>query len=77
MLSVAHRFYQHKSEPHWDWGIGWGHAVSEDLVTWRRLPVALTPRQGGPDTSGCWSGCATTDEEGLPVALYTGMLCRP
>lgn len=28
---------------HWTWGLAWGHAVSSDLVTWRRLPPALLP----------------------------------
>lgn len=66
-------FYQHvKDKPNWDWGILWGHASSEDLVQWTRMPTALTPSPRGADTSGCWSGCVTFDKTGQAHALYTG-----
>lgn len=52
--------------------IRWGHAVSEDLVGWRHLPVALAPDPGGPDRDGCWSGCAVV-HDGLPAILYRGV----
>ena len=68
------RFYQHVGHAtHWDWGITWGHAVSDDLVRWRHLPDALFPTKRGADTSGCWSGCAPLDTSGQPRALYTGV----
>lgn len=36
-----HLYYQHNPEGS-QWGhISWGHAVSDDLVSWRELPVAL------------------------------------
>ena len=48
-----HSFYQHVEEGcEWNWGLVWGHAVSEDLVHWRRLPPALRPTPGGPDADG-------------------------
>ena len=52
-------FFQHKADNiSWDYGITWGHAVSEDGgVHWRHLPEALTPTEAGADASGCWSGC--------------------
>lgn len=67
-----HLFYQH--HPHSTlWGpISWGHAVSSDLVSWRHLPLALTPTPGGPDADGCWSGCAV-DDHGIPTLVYTGV----
>lgn len=46
--------------------------MSEDLVYWRDLPVALTPTPGGPDEDGCYSGCAV-DHEGVPTLIYTGV----
>jgi beta-fructofuranosidase len=53
------------------WGnIHWGHAVSEDLIHWSDLPIALAPTPGGPDEAGCFSGCAVND--GLPTLIYTG-----
>lgn len=69
-----HLFYQHNPNgPYWDWGaIHWGHAVSEDLVHWTDLPLALTPTQGGADQDGCFSGCAV-DNNGIPTLIYTGV----
>lgn len=66
-----HVFYQYNpGGPSHD-TIHWGHAESEDLVTWRDRPVALTPSPDGPDRDGCWSGCAVL-ADGTPTAIYTG-----
>jgi beta-fructofuranosidase len=51
----------------------WGHAVSQDLVHWRDLPIALSPTPGGPDQEGCWSGGAVLDR-GVPTIVYRGRL---
>ena len=66
-----HLFYQYN--PHGAFGatIHWGHAVSEDLVHWTDLPVALAPTPGGPDRLGCWSGGAV-DNDGVPTVIYYG-----
>lgn len=67
-----HLFYQHN--PYGPlWGtMYWGHAVSDDLVHWTDLPIALAPTPGGPDEDGCWSGCAVNDG-GTPTIIYTGV----
>ncbi|MEV5774844.1 GH32 C-terminal domain-containing protein [Streptomyces antimycoticus] len=66
-----HLFYQHNSHgPYWH-NICWGHAVSEDLVHWRDLPVALAPTAGSVAPDGVWSGDSTLDENGVPVLLFT------
>ena len=67
-----HLFYQHNPHAPVHGSIHWGHAVSDDLVHWRDLPIALAPTPGGPDARGCWSGC-TVDDNGLPTLVYTGV----
>lgn len=70
-------FYQYLPQAcEWDFGIVWGHAVSEDLATWRHLPPALVPTPGWVDADGCFSGCCTIDASGRPVLLYTGVRLR-
>ena len=75
-----HFFYQYFPESKFPADVKyWGHAVSEDLVHWKHLPVALAPDSYG----SIWSGSAvvdfqnstglfhdTDDQTGL-VAYYT------
>ena len=67
-----HMFYQHN--PHAaQWGPPyWGHAVSDDLVHWQDLPIALTPDMSPENAGGCWSGCAV-DDNSVPTLVYTGV----
>ncbi len=67
-----HLFYQHNPHRPLPDDIHWGHAVSDDLVSWRHLPIALAPSPGGPDQDGCWSGCAVV-KDGIPHVVYTGV----
>lgn len=67
-----HMFYQYNPNGAF-WGdMHWGHAVSEDMVHWKHLPVAMAPTPGGPDKDGVFSGCAVIDK-GVPTAIYTGV----
>lgn len=71
-----HLFYQHHPEST-VWGpMHWGHAVSQNLVHWEHLPIALAPDEQGAifsgsvvvdkhDTSGFFGG-----KSGL-VAIFT------
>jgi beta-fructofuranosidase len=67
-----HLFYQYNPFAA-TWGsIHWGHAISDDLVHWRDLPIALAPSPGSVDEHGVFSGCAF-DADGVPTIMYTGV----
>lgn len=54
----------------------WAHAVSPDMVHWKRLPVALAPTPNGPDAQGCFTGSAIVHND-RPHLLYTGVRNAP
>lgn len=67
-----HMFYQyHPYDSHWG-PMHWGHAVSEDLIHWEYLPVALAPDEWY-DNEGIFSGGATTLDDGSHLLMYTGV----
>ena len=69
-----HLFYQYYPDATC-WGpTRWGHAVSEDLIKWERLPDAMIPDRDY-DIGGCFSGTALTCEDGRHMLMYTG--CCP
>jgi beta-fructofuranosidase len=63
-----HLFYQYNPLGAYHHHVHWGHAISTDLITWRDLPIALSPDPDGIDRNGCWSGCAVPD--GDTVRLF-------
>lgn len=67
-----HMFFQYN--PHAAvWGdMSWGHAVSEDMMHWTHLPVAMTPTPNGPDSFGCFSGSAIAVGSRV-YFVYTGV----
>lgn len=66
-----HLFYQYfPYGPRWG-TMHWGHAVSQDLVSWEHKGLALYPTIHG-DQNGCFSGSAA-EEEGKLYLVYTGV----
>ena len=67
-----HVFYQ--SHPYGlTWGpMHWGHVVSDDLLNWKHLPIALTPGDEF-DKDGCFSGSAILWNNRLYI-IYTGFI---
>jgi sucrose-6-phosphate hydrolase SacC (GH32 family) len=52
-----HLFFQHLPDSLVHGPMSWGHAVSNDLVDWTELPVALA----ATDTEHVWSGSVVHD----------------
>ncbi len=67
-----HLFFQYNPDGAWHGNMHWGHAVSDDLVHWRELPIAIAPTPNSPDQGGVFSGCMV-DDGGVPTAIYTGV----
>jgi len=64
-----HVFYQYVPErTEWALNCHWGHAIGDDLLSLRELPVAIAPGDG---EDGVWSGCIVTNEGGESTAFYT------
>ncbi len=58
----------HRSQPEEDF---LGHAVTDDLVRWRELPILLGPNEPGTlDDLHSWTGCAV-EHEGQYYLYYT------
>ncbi|HEV2324867.1 MAG TPA: glycoside hydrolase family 32 protein [Terracidiphilus sp.] len=71
-----HMFYQYNPDGAYWGNMHWGHAMSEDMVHWKHLPVALSPTPGGPDSAGCFTGTAVV-QNGRVELMYTGVRAIP
>lgn len=67
-----HLFYQYNPYGANHANMHWGHAVSDDLVHWEELPIAITPTPDTYDLGGIFSGCMVNDN-GTPIVFYTGV----
>ena len=71
-----HLFYQYHPYSSF-WGpMHWGHAVSDDMISWEYLPAALAPDMDY-DRLGCFSGSALTMGDGSHLLMYTGCSDKP
>ncbi len=67
-----HMFFQYNPNAA-VWGdMHWAHAVSDDMIHWRHLPIALAPTPGWDDADGCFTGSAV-ENRGTATILYTGV----
>lgn len=67
-----HMFFQYNPNSA-VWGdMHWNHAVSDDMIHWKHLPIALAPTAGWDDADGCFTGSAV-NENGTITVLYTGV----
>lgn len=67
-----HAFFQHYPyAPRWG-QMHWGHAVSDDLITWEELDIALFPDREYEDEGGCFSGSAIVKDDRLWL-FYTSV----
>lgn len=63
-------FQKNPHGPFWH-QIHWGHLVSDDMVHWQEVDIALRPEKGDLTPDGVWSGSATLDAKGNPVLFFT------
>ncbi|ELR15550.1 glycosyl hydrolases family 32 superfamily protein [Acanthamoeba castellanii str. Neff] len=71
---LHHLFYQHNPDSIAWTNMHWGHAVSNELVFWAHLPVALSPGPEPYDSGGIWSGSVSIDPiTRTPTIFYTGV----
>ena len=64
-----HMFFQYNPNSA-IWGdMHWNHAVSDDMIHWRHLPIALAPTPNGDDAEGCFTGSAVVDDNGTATII--------
>ena len=68
---LYHLFFQYvPGQNFWGPECQWGHAVSEDLLTWTERDIVLAPGDGD---DGCWSGSLVVDDAGQATVFYTSI----
>ena len=68
-----HVFYRYDPPPKGSVAPAWGHAVSRDLVRWQDWPIAIWP-DSSCERQGVGPGNVFVDDQGVPTAIYTGIV---
>lgn len=61
-------FQQVPGRTDWARDVHWGHAVGDDLLSLRQLPIAISPGEGD---GGIWTGSLVVDDAGDARIFYT------
>ncbi len=68
-----HVFYQHNPDSlQWKAPLSWGHAVSDDLISFTHTDAALLPDMPYENDGGCFSGSAI-EKDGRLYLFYTSV----
>ena len=67
-----HAFFQHYPYEKRAIHMHWGHAVSDDLISFKELDIALTPDESYENSGGCFSGSAI-EKDGVLYLFYTSV----
>ncbi|KAI9145030.1 glycosyl hydrolase [Paraphysoderma sedebokerense] len=72
--TTYHLFYQYAEHATvWQIPILWGHAISDDLIHWKDLPVALRPSVAADELSVFTGSVIADGYKGHPTMFYTGV----
>ena len=67
-----HIFFQHYPYENRAIHMHWGHAISDDLINFDELDIALTPDEWYENSGGCFSGSAI-EKDGVLYLFYTSV----
>lgn len=67
-----HIFFQHYPHENRAIHMHWGHAVSDDLIKFDELDIALVPDKDYENSGGCFSGSAI-EKDGILYLFYTSV----
>ena len=71
-IHLLYQYHPYSTE----WGpMHWGHQVTDDMMKWEQLPVAMAP-DTEYDAEGCFSGTAV-ELDGKHVLVYTSVMKKP
>jgi beta-fructofuranosidase len=74
LKGIYHLYFQYLPKSNiWDLGIGWGHATSKDLKSWKMYHNRVLTPSIKYDKDGCFSGSVINIKNKI-YSLYTGVV---